>query len=222
MNIIHYIADNNIENTSLLDRMCRRALKQIDELIGPHQREFQEVRYLNPKIVDKIRRILLKKLICIYENQNSIVQLVSDSKVDLDYEDKRACKGMLLESNILISKINKQLTQAQEIYGFFMKNQTLLYRKHGREIRDISSKEENDSVFDFIVSPKTDETGNGLNSLNGAVENDVPYLKPFNLDRYEKSDPEESESKLSKVAQEGLLTKTLSHQFEKGIRFKIE
>lgn len=40
MKIIHYIADNNIDNTYYLDKLCKRTLKLITELIGHHEREF--------------------------------------------------------------------------------------------------------------------------------------------------------------------------------------
>lgn len=211
MNIIHYIADNNIENTALLDRMCKRAMKQIDELIGPHDRKFQEVRYLTPKILDKIRRILLKKLICIYENQNSMVQMISEKNIKHNFESESdMSEGVMMEANVLIGKINKQLIQAQEIYGFFMKNYNYLFRKaHGKDIPEGSSKEGTDSGLEFIQSQYEETDDQGILKINGACEPKIPYLKPFNLERYEKSDPEESESKSSHAGLDGVLTKTL-------------
>lgn len=123
----------------------------------------------------------------------------------------------------MIGKINKQLVQAQEIYGFFVKNFTMLYmRPFCKDIPDGSSKEGTDSGLEFITSPNGENEEPGVLKVNGACEPKIPYLKPFNLDRYEKSDPEESESKSSHAGLDGVLTKNLQYQLEKGLRYKFE
>lgn len=75
MKIIHHIADKNINNSYSLDRMSKKAIKMIRNLLPPVAFNFQDFKIVTTRLVDKLKRLMLRKLITVYEKQHLVHQI---------------------------------------------------------------------------------------------------------------------------------------------------